>query len=251
MANFKVTVEYDGTDYNGWQVQKNTQSTIQNQLEKAVSCLNKKKVRVHGAGRTDAGVHALGQAASFALDVSIPEEKLALALNSELPPDIICKKAERVADDFHARYDARGKKYCYRLTNNRFPSAFSRRYVYNIYQQLDIDKMKHNLQALKGRHDFTTFSSSKAEVKDTFRTIKQISFTSRKAVYPSAGTEYLLTVEGDGFLYNMVRIIAGSLIEVGLGKLEPDYGAILASGDRRQAGFTAPAKGLTLVEVYY
>ena len=251
MANFKITVEYDGTAYNGWQIQKNTDETIQNYLEKAATRLNKKPVRVQGAGRTDAGVHALGQVASFQLDVDIPVQKIPLALNSELPSDIICHRAEKVPADFHARYDARGKKYCYRITNNRFPSAFNLRFVYNIYRALDIEKMKRNIKQLEGRHDFAAFSASDAEVSDTIRTIKNIDFSSRKTVYPARGKEYLLTIEGDGFLYNMVRIIAGSLIEVGLGKMEPEYQQILATKDRQLAGYTAPAKALTLVEVYY
>ncbi|MFW5984914.1 MAG: tRNA pseudouridine(38-40) synthase TruA [Halanaerobiaceae bacterium] len=251
MANIKIVVEYDGTDYHGWQLQKNTSDTIQGKLETAVSRLNKSKVRVHGAGRTDAGVHARGQVANFQLEVPIPVEKIPLALNAELPPDIICKAAEKMPPSFHARYDTRGKKYCYRLSNNRFNSVFNRRFVYNIYQKLDITAMKEGLKQLEGCHDFSSFEASGSEIKKPVRTIKEINFFKKEIASCYAKSEYWLTVSGDGFLYNMVRIIAGTLIEVGLGKRKPEYKKIMKSCDRRQAGFTAPARGLTLVEVYY
>lgn len=251
MTNFKITLEYDGTNYHGWQRQKNTDQTIQQKVEDALSLLNKSKVTVYGAGRTDSGVHARGQVASFKLNIPLPAERLPAALNSELPSDIICHQAKEVESSFHARYDAQGKKYCYRLANNRYPSVFNRRYVYNIYRELDIEKMKQNLADFKGSHDFSAFEASGSEIDNSVREIREITFEKVSPLSPAKGPEYRLLVRGDGFLYNMVRIIAGTLIEVGLGKLETRYSEIIASKDRRRAGFTAPARGLTLLEVYY
>ena len=244
MANIKVTLEYDGTNYHGWQRQKNTKMTVQQQLEDVLTVLNKAKVTVHGAGRTDAGVHACGQVANFDLGVFIPAKKIPLALNSELPKDIICKQAREVPKSFHARYDARDKVYCYRISNQRFPGVFTRYYVYNIYQPLDFEKMKKAIAVIKGKHDFAAFQARGADCQDTVRTIKNINFY-------RVGREYHLKITGDGFLYNMVRIIAGTLIEIGLEKRPPDFREIIKSKNRNQAGFTAPAKGLTLLKISY
>lgn len=251
MCNIKITVEYDGSNYCGWQLQKNTDQTIQAQLEKAVSRLNKSPVRVYGAGRTDSGVHALGQTANFKLDVPIPIENIPLAINSELPSDIICKKAKRVSDNFHARYDAVGKKYCYRFSNNRFCSVFNQRFVYNIYSKMNISAMEKIINQIEGCHDFKAFQSSGSDTKNTVRIIKSISLKKMKRIGINNHNEYRLLIEGNGFLYNMVRIIAGTLIEIGLNKRKADLKSVLESKERRQAGFTAPAHGLTLLEVYY
>ncbi len=244
MPNIKIILEYDGTNYFGWQMQKNTGETIQQKLEDCLSKINKSKVKIHGAGRTDSGVHALGQVASFKLDVDVPEEKIPIALNSMLPEDIVCKKAEFVSDSFHARYDTKGKKYRYRLMNERIPSVFNRHFVYNIYKPLDFALIKKVLPQLKGKHDFASFQSSGSDIMETVRTITEIKLLKK-------GKEYWLEIAGDGFLYNMVRIITGSLIEIGLQKRKADLQSVIKSKNRRQAGFTAPACGLTLIKVYY
>lgn len=245
MRNIKVTVEYDGTDYHGWQRQKNTSETVQEKLEEALTIINKKTVEVQGASRTDAGVHAAGQVANFFIDVSIPTEKIPVALNRLLPPDIRCKKAELVAEDFHARHDAVGKKYLYRIYNQGIPSVFIRNYVYYLKKKLDPVVMQKAAKYLEGTHDFTSFRAADCTAKTTVRTIHSIEVIDKNP-------ELWVEVKGDGFLYNMVRIIIGTLIEVSLGKIKPEELAdILASRDRRLAGFTAPAQGLTLMEVYY
>ena len=244
--NYKIIVEYDGSNYSGWQVQKNTRQTIQQKLEDALSRINKKRVEVTGAGRTDAGVHAAGQTANFFLDVDIPTEKIPIALNTELPADIICKKAEKVGADFHARYDARGKKYRYRILNSNFNSVFVRNFVYNVYQKLDLKVMQRAAEIFEGSHDFASFCAAGSSVESTVRKINSID------LYRAEDGEIWIDVIGNGFLYNMIRILAGTLIETGLGKRtlsEMEY--ILQSCDRNNAGFTAPAQGLTLMKVFY
>jgi tRNA pseudouridine38-40 synthase len=244
--NYKIIVEYDGSNYSGWQIQKNTRQTIQQKLEEALTKINKKRVQVTGAGRTDAGVHAAGQTANFFLDVDIPTEKIPIALNTELPADIICKKAIKVEADFHARYDARGKKYRYRILNSNFNSVFVRNFVYNVYQKLDLKVMQRAAKIFEGSHDFASFCSAGSSVESTVRKVNSIE------LYQAEDGEIWVDVIGNGFLYNMIRILAGTLIETGLGKRtlsEMEY--ILQSCDRSNAGFTAPAQGLTLMKVFY
>ena len=244
MRNIKIIIEYDGTNYCGWQYQKNTDQTIQQKLEDALTKLNKAPVKVIGSGRTDSGAHALGQVANFQLDVPIPVERIPRALNSVLPDDIICKKAEAVADDFHARYQTRGKKYRYRFINRSYTSVFIRDFVYNIRQPLNINKMKAVIKDFQGTHDFAAFQDSGSDKKDTVRTIASITMKEKSP-------EHWIEVKGNGFLYKMVRIMVGTLLEIGMEKRKPDLKPIFKSKNRQQAGFTAPAKGLTLVEVYY
>ncbi len=244
--NYKIIVEYDGSNYSGWQIQKNTRQTIQQKLEEALTIINKDRVPVTGAGRTDAGVHAAGQSANFFLDVDIPTNKIPIALNTELPADIICKKAEKVDEDFHARYDARGKKYRYRILNSNFNSVFVRNFVYNVYKKLDLKVMQQGAEIFEGSHDFASFCAAGSSVESTVREIHSLD------LYPADDGEIWIDVIGNGFLYNMIRILAGTLIETGLGKRtlsELEY--ILQSCDRNNAGFTAPAQGLTLMEVFY
>ncbi|MFP4372618.1 MAG: tRNA pseudouridine(38-40) synthase TruA [Halanaerobium sp.] len=244
--NYKIIVEYDGSNYSGWQIQKNTRQTIQQKLEDALTKINKSRVQVTGAGRTDAGVHAAGQSANFFLDVDIPLHKIPIALNTELPADIICKKAEKVDQDFHARYDARGKKYRYRILNSNFNSVFVRNFVYNVYKKLDLEIMQKAAEYFEGCHDFAAFCAAGSSVDSTVREIHSLD------IYAADNNEIWMDVIGNGFLYNMIRILAGTLIETGLGKRtlsELDY--ILQSCDRNNAGFTAPAQGLTLIEVFY
>jgi tRNA pseudouridine38-40 synthase len=245
MNNIKITLEYDGTNYQGWQYQKHTKKTIQQVLEDRLTKLNKSKVKVYGAGRTDSGVHALGQTANFHLEAPVPIERLPIALNSMLPDDIVCKKAENVSDDFHARYYAQGKKYRYRILNKSLHSVFTRNYVYTFYQKLDLSRMKKAVKDLEGEHDFSAFKSSGSDVSSTIRTIEYINITKQD-------DEIWLEIIGDGFLYNMVRIIVGTLLEIGVRKIAfDDIPRIMESRNRRRAGFTAPAKGLTLDKVYY
>ncbi|MFW6006579.1 MAG: tRNA pseudouridine(38-40) synthase TruA [Bacillota bacterium] len=244
MGNLKITVEYDGTNYHGWQLQKNIEPTIQQKLEEALTLINKSHVRIHGAGRTDAGVHAINQVANFNLDVDIPVENIPKAVNSILPDDIICKKAKSVPENFHARYCSRGKKYRYRILNRSYSSVFVRNFVYNIYQKLNFTKIRNVLSQIKGTHDFASFQAKGSGIMNTVRTIEEIKLYEKDF-------EYWIEIKGNGFLYNMVRIIVGTLIEIGLDKRPPDLKSILEQKNRRSAGFTAPAKGLTLVEVYY
>ncbi|NLM98063.1 MAG: tRNA pseudouridine(38-40) synthase TruA [Halanaerobiaceae bacterium] len=245
MRNIKLTLEYDGTNYNGWQAQKHNPDTIQEKIENALTIINKKPVKIYGASRTDAGVHALGQTASVMLDVLIPVENIPLALNSLLPDDIVCKKAELMDMDFHARYDAKGKKYRYRIYNDLIPSVFSSRYVYYYKRKLNLSLMGEAALHLTGTKDFSAFRAAGCTAVNTVKTINSIEIIEKKP-------EVWIEITGSGFLYNMVRIIVGTLIEVSTGKIKiEDLDNIIRSGDRRLAGYTVPARGLTLVEVYY
>ncbi|HKL76637.1 MAG TPA: tRNA pseudouridine(38-40) synthase TruA [Halanaerobiales bacterium] len=245
MRNIKIILEYDGTNYQGWQYQKHTNKTIQQTLEIKLTKLNKSKVPVIGAGRTDSGAHAKGQAANFYIDVDIPVSKIPIALNSMLPADIVCKDAKHVANDFHARYDSVAKKYRYRLLNRSFHSVFTRNYVYTLYKKLDLKKIKYALKDFIGKYDFAAFQSSGSDVGTTKREIKSFEMK-------FVGEEIWFDIVGTGFLYNMVRIIIGTLIEIGLNKRPADdVKRIIKSQDRIEAGFTAPAKGLSLLKVYY
>ena len=244
--NYKIIVEYEGSNYSGWQIQKNTSQTIQHKLENALTKLNKSRVQVIGAGRTDAGVHAAGQSANFFLDVEIPLHKIPIAINTELPADIICKKAKKVDKDFHSCYDARGKKYRYRILNSNFNSVFVRNFVYNVYKKLDLEIMQRAAEIFEGRHDFAAFCAAGSSVESTVRKIYSLD------IYTADNGEIWIDVIGNGFLYNMIRILAGTLIETGLGKRTlSELEFILQSCDRNNAGFTAPAQGLTLMEVFY
>ncbi|MEJ6949550.1 tRNA pseudouridine(38-40) synthase TruA [Natronospora cellulosivora (SeqCode)] len=245
MQNIKITLEYDGSKYSGWQIQKNTSMTIQEKVEIALKKVNKKDLKLMGASRTDAGVHALGQVANCLFDVAIPPERVPVALNRYLPADIICKKAEKVSIDFHARYDSKGKKYLYRIYNNRIPSVFIRNYAYHYIHELDISLMQKASKAFLGEHDFSSFQSAGCAAKNPVKTIETFDIYTK-------GKEFFFEIKGSGFLYNMIRIMVGTLIEVSEGKIKlEDMGKIIEGKDRNLAGFTAPAKGLTLLEVYY
>jgi len=245
MQNIKLIIEYDGTNYSGWQIQNNTEYTVQEKLQKAFTKINKKPVKVQGASRTDAGVHAMGQVANCILDVVIPIERVPAAVNRLLPNDIICKKAERVKMDFHARYDSRGKKYRYRIYNQKLPSVFVRNYSYYYRHKIDLAILKKACQYFVGTHDFTSFQASGCAAKNTVKTIESIEVIKKNS-------EIWLEIKGDGFLYNMVRIIMGTLIELSMGKIKiTDINKIISANNRSNAGFTAPAQGLSLLEVYY
>ncbi len=244
MRNIKLTIEYDGTAYHGWQSQQNA-VTVQDVVTNAIMKLTGEKVSITGASRTDAGVHALGQVCNFFTASPIPADKFAYALNTLLPKDIVIRGSEQVPSDFHARFSAKGKMYRYVFYNSPFPSALERNRAYHIYYPLDESAMTSAAAHLVGTHDFEAFSAAGSSVKSTVRTITKASVIRR-------GDLVELTVAGDGFLYNMVRIIAGTLVEVGFGKKMPgDVPDIIKSLDRRLAGRTAPAQGLYLVEIYY
>ena len=244
MRRIHLTVEYDGTNYAGWQRQSNALA-VQQVLEAALQRLTGARVVVHGASRTDAGVHALGQSCHFDTESRIPGEKFSYAANTLLPPDIRIRASEEVAPDFHARFSARGKRYRYLFYDDRHAGALNRfTHAHSIYP-LDEARMRAEAAALLGVHDFAAFAASGSVVKDTVRAIW-------RAEVSRDGSDVQLTVEGSGFLYNMVRIIAGTLRDVGSGKLEP--GALrraIDTGDRLDLGVTAPAHGLTLMKVFY
>ena len=241
---FKLVLEYDGTDYCGWQRQINGPS-VQQELEEALSRLTGETVSVTGSSRTDSGVHARGLCAHFDSATRIPPEKIAFALNTMLPMDIRIRESGPAPDGFHARYSAAGKVYRYTFHNGRHDRAIGRQYSAHVPLPLDEGLMHQEAQALLGTHDFAAFAASGSVVKSTVRTIYRASVA-------RAGDEVSLLVLGDGFLYNMVRIIAGTLMEVGTGKRAP--GAIaeaIETGSRLALGQTAPARGLTLERVLY
>ncbi|TYP50339.1 tRNA pseudouridine(38-40) synthase TruA [Thermosediminibacter litoriperuensis] len=242
--NVKILLEYDGTNYHGWQKQNNA-LTVQEVLEKAVYVLTGERVSIIGAGRTDAGVHARGQVANFRTNTRIPVERLPYALNSKLPEDITVKGAKAVPDDFHARYSARAKVYTYSIYNAPFPSPLLRRYSYFFPLPLDVEAMRRAGKAFMGVHDFAAFRASRSTVKSSVRNITRLDVK-------KCGDLITIEVEADGFLYNMVRIIAGTLLEVGTGKRDPEeIPSIIESRDRERAGVTLPAHGLCLEKVIY
>ncbi|HJC09459.1 MAG TPA: tRNA pseudouridine(38-40) synthase TruA [Candidatus Blautia merdigallinarum] len=244
MKRIKLTVAYDGTNYCGWQIQPNG-ITVQEVLEKCLEDLTGKKTEIIGASRTDAGVHALGNVAVFDTDMRMPGEKFSFALNQRLPEDIRIQKAQEVPLDFHPRYRESEKTYVYRILNRQFPIPTLRLYTHFTYVPLDIEKMSEGGRYLVGEHDFKSFCGAGAQVKTTVRRVQEVS-VSRE------GPMITIKVRGKGFLYNMVRIIAGSLMEIGGGMYPPEHiKEILEARDRQAAGPTAPAKGLTLVGIRY
>ena len=244
MKNIKITIEYDGSRYCGWQMQKN-EVTIQQKLEEALERLCGEKIQVIGSGRTDSGVHARGQVANFTTKSSIPPERFSYALNSLLPPDIRVIDSEEVSMDFHARFSAVAKTYRYSIVANRYGTAIGWQYYHHVPMALDLKAMEQAIRYFIGTHDFAAFMAAGSPVKSTVRTIYHAEMVKEQDII-----HFFFT--GNGFLYNMVRIMAGTLIDVGKGKIRsesiPD---ILASGDRVQAGPTAPPQGLTLEKVYY
>ena len=244
LRRFKLIVEYDGTDYCGWQRQINGPS-VQQTLEETLFRLTGETIAVTGSSRTDAGVHACGLAAHFDSATRIPPEKIAFALNTMLPADIRVRESGAAPEGFHARYSACGKVYRYRFFNSRHDCAIGRQYAAHVPLPLNVALMNEEAQALCGTHDFEAFAASGSVVKSTMRTIYRVQVR-------RLGDEVELLVLGDGFLYNKVRIIAGTLMEVGTGKREPGaIAAAIETRDRLALGQTAPAKGLTLMRVLY
>ncbi len=245
MRNIKLTIEYDGTNYHGWQVQKNA-VTVQECVERALGKLCGAKTGVIGCSRTDVGVHAYGQVAHFFTESAIPGEKFSYALNNLLPADIVIQRSEEVEADFHSRYSAKGKRYRYLIHNSAHKSAIMRNRACHVRPELDFEEMKKAAVHFVGEYDFAAFQATGGQVRSTVRTIYSMSVSKRE-------TQLIeLEVNGNGFLYNMVRIIAGTLIYVGMGKLkESDIPGIISGLDRTRAGKTAPAQGLYLMEIFY
>jgi len=247
MRTLKFTLQYDGTDFVGWQRQAAGVS-IQGLLEGALERFEGAPVTVHGAGRTDAGVHALGQVASAILTAAIDTPTLARALNAILPPAVRVMAIEEMADAFHARFSASGKVYEYRIVNAPIVSPFLQRYAWHVIPPLDLDAMRAGAAALVGAHDFAAFQGSGSAVATTERVVRAIEWEDGGGY----DLPVVVRIAGDGFLRHMVRNIVGTLVDVGFGRWTPArVGAILASRDRAQAGPTAPPQGLFLVRVLY
>lgn len=247
MRTLKLTLEYDGTDFVGWQRQAEGVS-VQGLLEDALARFEGAPVTVHGAGRTDAGVHALGQVASATLTSSHSAETVQRAMNAVLPPAVRVLEVVDAAPGFHARFSAAGKLYEYRIVNAPFVSPFLHRYAWHVPMRLDLAAMREAASVLAGAHDFAAFQAAGSAVSSTIRTVRTLEWE------PGEGHRHplVLRIEGDGFLRHMVRTIAGTMVEIGVGRMAASrMGEILATRDRGQAGPTAPAAGLFLVSVNY
>ena len=244
MKNIRLTLSYDGTSYHGFQIQKNA-VTVQETVSGAIQKITGEKTLITGCGRTDAGVHALSYTANFFTDSSVPPEKFCFALNAVLPDDIVCLSSSQAPDDFHAKNSAKKKHYTYKILNTPMPDPLMRNYVWHQRYRLDVAAMKEAARAFLGEHDFVGFASSGFTVKTTVRTIYALDVTAE-------GNIIKIDATGNGFLYNMVRIIAGTLMFVGCGKIKAeDMPAVIDSKDRKRAGITAPPQGLYLTEVIY
>jgi tRNA pseudouridine38-40 synthase len=252
----KLTVAYDGTAYAGWQIQPDL-PTVQGTLEAAWQEITQQEVRVSAAGRTDAGVHALGQVAGLSTDSRLSNSELQRGLNAVLPDDVAVVRLEDAREGFHATHDAQTKTYRYQIHNGRTPDVFNRCYTWHYPQPLDAAAMHRAGQSLVGRHDFSSFESAGSERPDSIRTITELTVTrggwlGSSVSSPPDCDSISIEVTGDGFLYNMVRAIVGTLVEVGKGARDVSWPAdVLAARDRRQAGQTAPPHGLFLVSVQY
>lgn len=246
MKNYRMTVQYDGTRYNGWQKQGDTDNTIQNKLENILEKMTGETVEVHGAGRTDAGVHALGQVAQFRCETDMTPEAIREYINTYLPDDIGVTALSEAAPRFHSRYNASEKHYRYTIGTDKSAHVFNRKYVYEYRgEELDVEAMKLATLQLIGQHDFKSFCGNPRMRKSTVKTIRSINISRTPG-------EITIDYVGDGFLQYMVRILTGTLIEVGEGKRDPSsLKYLIDAKDRKLAGPTAPAKGLTLVEVRY
>ena len=245
MRNFRLTLCYDGGRYDGWQRQGNSENTIQGKLEGLLSRLLDQSVEVAGSGRTDAGVHALAQVCSFRAETELDSETLLAEIRRYLPEDIGAVALEEAPPRFHARLSCREKTYVYRIWNSNEPNVFERKWMISVPQALDLDEMRRASAPLLGEHDFSAFCANRHMKKTAVRTLRRIEIT-------RMGGEIRIALTADGFLYHMVRIIVGTLLEVGEGKrAAEDIPAVLASRDRMEAGLTAPAQGLTLWSVKY
>ena len=247
MRNFKITIQYEGTRYQGWQRQDSTNNTIQGKFETILAKMTGLDfVQVDGSGRTDAGVHAFGQVANFKIDTNMTAKEIMSYINQYLPEDIGVIAIQEMPERFHSRLNAKGKTYNYRIWNTELPCIFARRYVYEMPEELQLEAMRTAAAYLIGKHDFKAFTSNKKSKKSTVRTINTVQIDRN-------GSEVFITYSGDGFLYHMVRILTGTLIEVGLGQRAPASMQVLLEKDatRDMAGMLVPAKGLCLMEVQY
>lgn len=244
MKRVKLTIAYDGTNYCGWQIQPNG-ITVEEVVNRELSRLLKEDIRVIGASRTDSGVHALGNVAVFDTEARIPAEKVSFALNRSLPEDIVIQKSEEVPEDFHPRFCDSKKTYEYRIWNATFVQPSNRLYTYHVHDALDVEAMQRAAQLIVGEHDFASFCSVGAQVQSTVRTVYTVDVIKENELVT-------IRVTGAGFLYNMVRIIAGTLLQVGLGAKPAEWvKEVLEAKDRSKAGPTAPAQGLTLMKIEY
>lgn len=245
MPNYRLTLCYDGTRWKGWQKQGNTDHTIQGKLETLLSRLLDQPIEVAASGRTDAGTHAKRQVVSFRAKTALTTQEILDGLRRYLPADIGAVSLEQVEPRFHARFSCTGKTYTYRIWNSDEPNVFERNYLYHLHETLDVPAMRRAAEDLCGTHDYKAFCSLKRTKKSTVRRVDSITIQ-------ELGPELLFTFEGNGFLYHMVRILVGTLLEVGRGNLQPEeMGDILVSQDRKRAGETVPACGLCLVDVRY
>lgn len=243
--NVKLTIQYDGTRYDGWQRQGNTDNTLQGRLEGVLSRMVGKPVEIQGAGRTDAGVHAQGQVASVHLPEGYTPQEVQNYLNRYLPEDVAVVEVVEVGERFHARLSATGKEYRYHIRMGSVPDVFARKYQYRVEEPLDLAAMERAAGYLTGKHDFRSFCGNRRFKKSTVREVFHIGVE-------VCGSDLTLVYRGDGFLYNMVRILTGTLLEVGLGQRTPESMVdVLEARERTAAGKTAPAQGLVLQEVYY
>ena len=244
MRNIKLIIEYDGKKFGGWQKQP-TKLNIQGEIEQAIKEITGEEIELTASGRTDAGVHSLGQVANFKTNSKIEIDKIPYAINSKLKKSIVIKSAEEVEENFHARYNCKGKKYKYIINNSEQGTAIYRGLECHIPQKLDIEKMQEAIKHFEGEHDFKGFKASGTSSKSSVRTIY-------KAEVKQEGERIIIELTGNGFMYNMVRIISGTIVDVGLGKIKPnEIPEIIRAEDRTKAGKTLPAHGLYLAEVYY
>ena len=245
MRNIKLTIEYDGKDFNGWQKQPD-KLNIQGNIERAIEEITGEKIELNASGRTDAGVHAFGQVANFKTNSSLPIDKFPVAINSKLKKSIRILDAQEVEENFHSRLTCKRKTYRYIINNSQAGSAIYRNLETHIPQKLDIEKMKQAIKYFEGEHDFKAFKASGTSSKNSVRTIYEAK------VYKVQPSRIYIELTGNGFLYNMVRIIVGTLVDVGLGKIKVDQiPEIIDQGKRENAGKTLPPNGLYLVEVKY
>lgn len=245
MRNIKITMKYDGSRYKGFQRLKDNDMTIQGKIESVLSKMTDEEIEIIGSGRTDMGVHAYNQVANFKTNSEMSLKKMQAYLYEYLPEDIVIHKIEEVEERFHSRYNATSKVYLYKIYNNEVHDPFLRKYTDHIPKKLDLELMKEASKYLVGEHDFTSFASSKSKKKSNVRNIKSIDIVENKGLIE-------IYIEGDGFLYNMVRIIVGALTDVGSKRKSPeDIKAMLEEKDRSKASDTAPAKGLYLYKVRY
>ena len=253
MENYKIVVQYDGSRYKGWQVQKSTGDTIQGKLQEILSTLSGEDVEVIGSGRTDAGVHAKGQVANFHINLkkSMTEKELLIYINEKLPDDIAVISLEKAEERFHARFNAVEKTYRYRLYVSPIADVFEKKFVYTFLEaKLDVKAMKKAAEFMVGKQDFKAFCGNKHMKKSTVREVKEIKLTEIKD--ENGLKEIDIDYTGDGFLQNMIRIMTGTLLEVGMGKRKPEsVKEIIESGNRENAGYTAPPQGLCLMNVNY